>query len=335
MAENILIYAPNWLGDSVMSMPAVQAFRRHHSDCRLTILCRSALAPLWRMHRAVDEVVEFSGGLADTLRVVRWLKIENHDKAFIFPNSFRSALIPTLAGIPARIGARGHMREWLLTSVVPPPSGDHQAHQAWEYLAIVGLSDKEVQLDPPRIEVSDAMVAQSRERLSSVETHGGWIGLIPGAARGPSKRWPATHYADLGRRLIKALRCRILVFGTAEELQLCAQVTGAIGGGATNLAGATSLRELAALLRMCRLVVANDSGGMHLAVAVGARVVAVFGATDPAKTGPVGAGHAVVAPENVKVSHKIKPRSREAERLLYQISPGRVAQVVLDLLTER
>lgn len=332
MAEKTLIYAPNWLGDDVMSMPALQLLKRRQPEGRLSVLVKKELAPLWRMHASVDEVIELQGGWSGTREGARHIEAHGFRKAVVFPNSFRSALIPYMAHVPARCGLAGDHRRWLLTDIVTLPESQRERHQAWEYVHILGLSDPE-ELEPPALAISDAMVAQCRDRLSAVDAGGGWIGLIPGAAHGPSKQWPPEHFGDVGRRLIRAIKCRVLVFGTAAETDLCARVAGGIGGGATNMAGATSLRELAALLRLCRAVVANDSGGMHLAAAARARVVAVFGLTDPAKTGPLGAGHKVVFNENVSGSRDIKPRSADAERCLRDIDPERVAAAALEIVS--
>ena len=335
MEDSVLVHAPNWLGDSVMCMPALQAFKREYPDYRLSLLARRELAPLWQMHAAVDEIIELAPGTRGTIDAARRVSRRGFPAVFVFPNSFRSAMIPCLARVPVRIGYKGHARRWMLTQVVELPEPLRCKHQAWEYLYELGLAADTPELETPRLAVSDTMMTQCRERLSAVASAAGWVGLIPGAAHGGSKRWPPGHFSDVGRRLIRALKCRILVFGTTGEARLCSQVAGAIGSGALNLAGVTSLREFAGLLRLCRAVVANDSGGMHLAAAAGAPVVAVFGLTDPAKTGPLGSGHRVIAPAAGAGSRDIKPSSPAAERLLWDINPESVAAAALEVIEGR
>ena len=158
------------------------------------------------------------------------------------------------------------------------------------------------------------------------------MGLLPGAARGPSKQWPPDHFIAVGRQLAARPGCRIVVFGARDEASLCRAVAEGIGPAAITLGGETTLSELAALLGLCRVVVANDSGGMHLAAAAGARVVAVYGLTDPAKTGPIGHGHRIVCAEGRPRSRDIRRNSREAKDALASIRPDRVLEAVMELL---
>jgi lipopolysaccharide heptosyltransferase II len=158
------------------------------------------------------------------------------------------------------------------------------------------------------------------------------IGLLPGAARGPSKRWPAERFAEVGRRLASERGLRIAVFGSAGEAAICREVADGIGGAAACLAGRTSLPELTALLAGCRAVVSNDSGGMHLAAAAGTPVVAIFGLTDPAVTGPIGAAHRVVAAAGVTRARAIPRHSEEAERALRSVTADEVFAAVVAAL---
>ena len=331
--DGLLVYGPSWLGDSIMSMPALQMLKRQQPAVPVTVLARPHLAPLWRLHGAVDEVVELRDAARGWWGSVRRIRAQGFRRIVICPNSFRSAVIPFMARIPERVGRAGHQRRWLLTSVVEEPASLHGRHQAWEYANLLGLAPEE--LEAPRLVVPDAVVRQCYDRLSSVDVGGGWVGLIPGAARGPSKRWPADHFAAVGRMLIRAVKCRVLVFGTDAETLLCSQVSGAIGGGALNVAGATSLPDFAALLRLCRVVVVNDSGGMHLAAAVGTPVVAVFGITDPARTGPLGLGHRVICAPGFARSRAVAARSPQAARALLSIKPGQVTDAALAILRAR
>jgi len=216
----------------------------------------------------------------------------------------------------------------MLTRVVdlaPSPA----RHQAWEYLTIAGDAGA---LEAPHLPVPADVTTETAKRFG-IDAGETWIGLFPGAARGPSKRWPADSFAEAGRVLGQRTGHRIAVFGTRSDCAVCDRVAGGIAG-ACNLAGATSLRDLAALLQICRVVLCNDSGGMHLAAAVGTSVVAVFGATDPAKTGPLGRRHRVLAAERVVRSREIPRRSARAQRALEAIGPSRVVNAALEILTE-
>lgn len=330
MSENILVCGVNWLGDAVMSMPAIQAYKRRNPHAHLALVVKENLAPLWQMHGAVDEVIPLGPGAAATLSMGRRLKSCRFDQCYVFPNSFRSALIPYMARVPVRVGVGGHGRAWMLTRVLRTQSATGHEHQVWEYLALVGAADTAV-YPAPRLLPPDRRVAETRARLG-IDAAQTWVALIPGAARGPAKQWPPARFAEVGRETATRHGCRIVVLGTAAEGVLCAQVANAIGEKAVNAAGRTSLPELAAVLGTCALAVTNDSGGMHLAAAVGTRVVAVFGITDPGKTGPLGEGHRIVTAESVSRSRDIAPDSPAARQALRSIPATAVAEAVDGIL---
>jgi len=325
-----IICAVNWLGDSVMCMPAVQCLKARHPSSGIHVLVKAGLAALWELHDCVDKVIELSEGVGGTAAAVLGLKRAAVREALVFPNSFRASLIPFLARVPVRRGQPGRQRRWMLTDIVTASGGAGRSHQAWEYMAIAGLGD-ETTLDVPRLRLGTDVCGASAERfgLSGGDT---FVGLIPGAARGPSKRWPGDGFVHVGRRLAAEDDCRLLVFGSKGEAELCGAVSSAIGSAARDLSGQTSLQEYAAVLSQCRAVVCNDSGGMHLASAVGTRVVAVFGITDPDKTGPLGAGHRVVAMEGVVRSRDIARESARAAECLRKIAPDRVYEAAASVL---
>jgi len=335
MAERILICSPNWLGDAVMSMPALQALRAREPGVEIVMLAKASQTAFWPLCPEVGRVIEHARGWRAMRAAARAVRAAAVARAYVFPNSFRSALLPWMAAVRERIGVRGHHRAWLLTRVVPEPARLARLHQSWEYLNVLGLFGGLAELPAPRLSLPAGVLERCRGRLGEVAAPGGWVGMLPGAARGPSKQWPAAHFAEAGRRLATQVRCRVLLLGTREEDELCRRVAGGIGAGAVNLAGATTLPELAAFLSLCRVVLANDSGGMHLAAAAGARVVGIFGATDPAKTGPLGVGHRIVRPDAGTGSRDIARRSAEAERLLHAIEPERVVEAALDVLADR
>ncbi|MDI6775389.1 MAG: lipopolysaccharide heptosyltransferase II [Verrucomicrobiota bacterium] len=333
MAENILIVGTNWLGDSIMSMPAIQMLKRQAPEIRLALLARPDLAPLWRLHQSVDSVLACPPGARDTLTAAWRIRNARFDRAVVFPNSFRSALIPFLAGVPVRIGAPGHWRSWLLTRTVPAQPSEGQRHQAWEYVAILGLSGASDSLPAPQIAVGESDARRAAELVNG-ERDAQRIGLLPGAARGPSKQWPAEHFIGAGRWLAAETGRRILVFGTRQEARLCERIAAEIGRSAISLAGDLSLEGLAAALKLCRIVIGNDSGGIHLAAAVGVKVVAIFGLTDPDRTGPLGAGHRIVTAGGVTHCRDISRDSAQARERLRGIAPERVCRAARELLDD-
>lgn len=318
----VLVCAPNWIGDSIMSMPALQCFRRSHPDFHIALLVKSHLASLWQLHATPDEIMALPAGTPATLRMALLLRRRGFAQAYILPNSFRSAFVPWLAAIPERIGFAGHFRRALLTRVVARPRDPARQHQVWEYMALLcpnyaGFAQPE---DPVLRIPTETAKAVGRLIGDGVTAY---AVLMPGAARGPSKRWPADHFIALGKRLAVELGLTIVVCGAASEAKLCDAVARGVGSNALNLAGRTTLPEWAAVLAKARLVVCNDSGGMHLAAAVGAPVIALFGITDPAKTGPLGR-HARVLQKSLERHRDVPRRSAEAAKWLASITPEQV-----------
>ncbi len=326
-AETVLIIGVNWLGDSIMAMPALQSFRRRRPGARVVMVVRPHLAPLWQMHPAVAEVRPCSGALPALRQLVRALRRERPAAAYIWPRSFRAALAPWLAGIPRRYGLPGHGRDWMLTDVIPPPA-DERRHQAFEYLNLMG--DAAVEIEPPVLQAPSLLQQQWRARLQAAGA-AAWVALLPGAAFGPAKRWPAERFAAVGRRLQRELSAGVAVLGAAAERELCRQVADQIGGIAISLAGQTSLTDLAAILSVCRLAVANDSGGMHLATAMHTPVVAVFGITNPDQTGPLGPRVCVLQNSSYR-ARDFKPGIHQAAEALAAITPEQAAAAALRLL---
>jgi heptosyltransferase-2 len=321
---HVLLCGLNWIGDNIMAMPAVQAYRRAHPDHELSVLVKRGLAPLWRMHAAPARVLAYDDTNAGTFRAGFALRRERFDRCFVMPHSFRSAWIPFLAGIRERTGLPGGFRDALLTRVVPPDRG---GHQQLEYFAVLGLDTHAP--EPPRLEPPPESVLRARDLLRAQPRP--TIGLIPGAARGPSKRWPASRFASVGRQLAEKIGASLVLFGAPGEADLCESVARDAGGKALNLAGQTSLPDWAALLQACDLVICNDSGGMHLAAAVGTRVVAIYGLTDPAATGPLSARARVIQDEGPR-ARDIPRSSAEAEKRLAAISEDRVRDAACELL---
>ncbi|MFC1461767.1 glycosyltransferase family 9 protein, partial [Verrucomicrobiota bacterium] len=190
--DSALIVGVNWLGDSIMSMPGIQAFRRANPGIRLVMLVKPKCRSLWSMHPAIDEVLDCPETVFGTMRARAVVRRRKFSAAFILPLSFRSALVPFLARIPRRVGLPGHSRDWMLTRVVNPRLAPGRMHQRYEYMEVFGMTDSVP--EQPRLTAPDEVVAQVRRQLG----HEGVmrIGLLPGAARGPSKRWPADFFAE-------------------------------------------------------------------------------------------------------------------------------------------
>ncbi len=328
---NILICGVNWLGDACMSMPALQVFRSQQPDLKITMLTRPALKPLWELHPCIDSTIPLTPTLAGMRKATRLVKALDAQEAYIFPNSWRSALIPYFARVPHRIAQRGHHRSLILTKTVQPKMRSAPpCHQQWEYVKILRLVNV-TELPPPSLTIPEAAKQTVDAILSADATP--WVGILPGAARGPSKQWPQEHFISAAKQIADAHKCHFVLLGTAAEELLCQEIGAALGERAISLAGKTSLPELTAVLERCSTVLCNDSGGMHLAAAVGVPVVAVYGITAPTKTGPLGDGHHLICADGITASRDVPRDSSEAREALRSIFPQRVAEAALEILT--
>lgn len=327
--EAILIVGVNWVGDSIMTMPAIQAFRDANPEAYITLLAKPKLLHLWKLHAAPNEILPLKVGLSGMLQTVWMVRKRRFKKAYILPHSFRSALIPFLARVTQRIGMPGHWRGAMMTDVIPPKRGQGREHQAWEYMDLMCPDEDVGKLDPPQLRVPSRAIARAEEALDALPRPR--VAMIPGAARGPSKRWPSDHFIALGKRLTEKNDCSIVTMGISKEADLCSRISESIGPETLNLAGQTSLAEWVALLYAADLVIANDSGGMHLAAAIGTPVVAIYGITDPSRTGPLGTRCTVVQNSEAR-DRDVDRDSPEAAKSLASVTAEQVYEAALGLL---
>lgn len=331
--RRILVCAPNWLGDTLMAMPAVRALIDRRLSPDVTVLSHPALATLWRLFCRPVRVLRLEHGWLGTRRTVQRLRTAAFHQAMILPNSFRSAWLPFAARIPVRRGFAGHQRRLLLTQTVRHPAvydgiGLHQCH---EYAVVAGVPGEEIETSEP------LLMVPSRLRMAVTERWGARILghvllLFPGAARGPSKQWPSASFVKLGRRWLGETEGTVLIAGTRGEHALCETIRREIGGRTVNLAGRTTLPELTALLTLCSVAVGNDSGGTHLAAALAIPVVTIFGRTNPAVTGPRGKHVRIIAAPTPVADRRIARRAPDAEALLAAISVDTVFEATLAVM---
>jgi heptosyltransferase-2 len=313
--QHILVRGVNWLGDAIMTTPALMRLREAFPQIRITLLTPAKLAGLWTGHPALDAVLAFEPG-AGLLSVARQVRSARADLGLLFPNSPRSALELWLGRVPERIGVARPWRNGLLTRAIPARAGlvvmrkrtpaevrallqaggvapvaiPPESHQLHHYLHLVAALGAKADPLPPTIRVSAAEVAALRQRFG-VSDGQAVLGINPGAEYGPAKRWPAERFAAAARAVRQQTGCRLWIFGGAGDVPVAREIAAALsregaGDAVTVLAGQTNLRELCAALKACRVLLTNDTGPMHLGAAVGTPLVALFGSTSPELTGP-------------------------------------------------
>lgn len=341
----VLVRGVNWLGDAVMTLPAMEAMRRLWPEAAFGVVAPEGLAPLWRMEPAVESVEPFdpSGGfgrLVEDYRLASRLKKARWEVAVVLPNSFHSALVPALGGIPRRVGFATDGRRWLLTDPVPKTEGLKASHQVEQYMALTRALGYTEPTPPVRLKVSEERLRWAEEALSGLQDGEGrrpLVGVHPGATYGPAKRWFPERFAAVSEATARELDARVLVFGGPGEAPWAGKLTSALPGRVADWTGRTDVAELAALLSCLDLLVCNDSGPMHLAAAVGTPVVAVFGSSEPSQTGPAGEGHVLVR-EPVECSpcfERACPLTQDKYKCFEPLSAARVIEAVAENLSAR
>jgi len=290
----IIVRAPNWLGDAVLATPVLKALRERYRDAHISLAARESVVDCFLHNHAVDEIIK----LPDRNSLGYWkkalkLKAGNYDMGILLPNSFNSALFFYAAGIRERIGYNRDCRRLLLTGPVKVTPDIKEAHQADYYLHILNGKPHD---RTPVWEIGPGEKEQAKKILNDVgaTSRDNLIALAPGARYGPAKRWFPERFASLAAKLVDEYKAQILIFGTAAEKNVSRSIREQVKANCADLTGKTNLRQLGALLSLCKLLVTNDNGAMHVGCAVRTPTVALFGSTSPDRTKPAGCRNTVI-----------------------------------------
>jgi len=286
----LVVRMPNWIGDAVLALPVLDALRRSQPGGELWVAGRPWIQDLVGPNTFVRGVLAVSenGGLKRLRAAAADLREHSFETGLLLTNSFVSAFVLTLAKVPERWGYARDLRTLLLTRPVPPPA-QARLHQVDYYRRLLSGLDIEPGPREVRLEITDEERRAAGRRLQGA----GWpdgrplVVLNPGASYGPAKRWPESRFAELGRLFENKTDAVVALVGAPGEESLAAAVARGLGRPPLDFTGRTTLRELMAIASQARVFVTNDTGPMHLANALGVPVVAVFGPTDPAATGPL------------------------------------------------
>jgi heptosyltransferase-2 len=291
MSKNrILIVGPAWVGDMVMTQSLCITLKQRLPDCEIDVLAPAWSRPLLaRMPEVKGAVMmpldhgQFGYGVRKRLGWTLWGR---YAQAIVLPRSWKSALVPFFASIPVRTGYRGEMRYVLINDIRPL---DKKAlNQTVQRFVALGL-EKGAKLPPqvpqPRLRVDERNRNQVLDILG-LDAKAPIVAMMPGAEYGPAKRWPLERYGELAKRLTAAGR-QVWVFGSAKEQALGEEILKAAGPDVQNLCGSTKLGDVVDLLSLCESAVTNDSGLMHVAAAVGIKLIALYGSSTPDYTPPL------------------------------------------------
>ncbi|MEE9543119.1 MAG: lipopolysaccharide heptosyltransferase II [Thermodesulfobacteriota bacterium] len=340
--ERILVRAANWIGDVVMSLPALDAVKRLFPDARVTILAKPGVAPIFENNPSVADIFIYDSvgahkGLNGRMRLAGELRAREFDCAVLFQNAFEAALIAFLAGIPRRVGYARDLRSVFLTDPVEVTAGIKEKHQVEYYLNIIKeLGGAEVKDPTPLITLTKAEEEKAEITLTTlgIEKGRAIIGVSPGASYGPAKRWAPKNFSFVLNAVATSLNATVLIFGSDEDKEIAGEVSKGLTVEHHDLAGKTALREFMALARRLDLFLTNDSGPMHIGAALGTPTLAIFGSTSAELTGPLGARVSVVSEplDCAPCFERVCP-DRDYE-CLTSIDPKRVLEVALALLNK-
>lgn len=294
MAGNILVVNVNWVGDVIFSTPFMRALRKKRPDARISCLLHPRCVQMLEGNPNIDEIIIYDEegvhrSLYGKFRLIRNLRRKRFDTAFILHRSFTKALIAYLAGIGERVGYPTKNRGWVLTKSIEEP--DEELHKVDYFLNIA----KGCGIEPSGghyeffVDESDRKYIREFLKKAGIPEDGRVAVLCPAGNWAP-KRWPAPRFAALGDMLAQKLGFNVVISAAAKDASLAEEVRGLMKSPAVAAAGNTDLKQLGALLERAGLVVANDTGPMHIASALGVDTIALFGPTSPGITGPHGGG---------------------------------------------
>jgi heptosyltransferase-2 len=297
--KKILVRAPNWVGDSAVATPSMKAIRAKFPGAEITVMVRPSVAGVFASAKYVDRVwtEPKPSGLREWLRIALEVRRQHFDMAILFPNSFESAAMVFLGGVPQRVGYAMDSRGWMLTRRIHGEK--RKVHHVDYYLELAKAVSADV--SSPSMEITarreDRTNARKLLAVSGIPTDARFMVLSPGAAFGAAKRWGDHQFAEAADTLAEEFKLSVVIIGSEGERSISESIQKSMKQPAAILNGKTSLETLIGVIAESNLMLGNDSGPVHLASALGIPAVAVFGATDYIVAAPYGPkGRAVHVP---------------------------------------
>ena len=294
--QRVVVRGTNWVGDAVMTVPALRALRRILPDAEITLAIRPWARGIFTDQKFVDNVLVYDRHNAfSVITQIRQWKSREFDLAILFQNAFEAAVIPFFAGVPIRLGYATESRQKLLTNPVPLPDWRSSEHEVFYYLYLIAAleqflfgSNTVCEHEPDiGLELTESKGEDARKLLfqSGLTNESSIIAICPGSINSRAKRWPAERFAKLGDELIEQGK-QVLLIGSKDEEDVTAAVTSRMRNSPVVLTGKTTLDQLIGILSISDLVVTNDTGPAHIAASLGRPTLVIFGPTNPLTTRP-------------------------------------------------
>jgi len=338
----ILVRGTNWIGDAVMTIPALRELRRIFPSAEISLHTRKWAQGIFQDASFINEIIAFdkSGSkIKDSLVQSKQLKKQNFDLSILFTNSFESALIYKIANIPRRFGYAKEGRSFLLTDSVPMPDWKNERHEVFYYLNLIAeiensyFQRKTVLENPPNVnlEVSEERKARARTILekNGVDLSKKIVALGVGSTNSRAKRWQTESYAKLNDLLQNESDCSVILVGAFDEFEVSEKVLNKSEKKPIILTGKTDLSEAVAVLSEIDLLISNDMGLAHVAPAVGTKTLVIFGPTNEKTTQPLGSE---MIRKNVDCAPCMLRDCPIDHRCMTQISPSEVFEKARKML---
>ncbi len=313
--KNLLVRGVNWIGDSIMTIPALRALRKGMPEAKISLLVKPSVSAIFENDPNIDELIIYGDEFNGMLGKIKLSSLLNRKKfcgSILFQNAFEAALITFLAGIKERAGYDRDGRGFLLTTPIPVPNSNEREHQIYYYLRLLTQLGLKAEFSYPYLYIKLDDRLKARDTLKDMKRP--ILGINPGATYGSAKRWLPERFAEVIDWFVKDTGGSVVIFGSKSEVQIADEIgyfvmrRGLVMSGVTShqslmkmqndkypvdnrqflmsLSGKTKLRDLISLISECDVLVSNDTGPMHIAYAVRTPLVAIFGSTDPKLTGP-------------------------------------------------
>jgi len=355
MINRIIVRGANWIGDAVMTLPALERLRSSFPRSHIALLATPLTTGLFESSSFVDEVIEYrrrEDGSRAFVEAVRLMRARRFDLAALFQNAFEAALLARLGGAPVRIGFAAQWRGPLLTHNLRRGQRSGGRHQVHDYLDVVAeceraclggnVESRTSNLEPqipnplPSLTASPAqrLAADALLRRAGADSNTGpLVALNAGATNSRAKRWPEDRFAALADRLMESLGSRVVFIGAASERDAAERIIRQMKRrGAVNLAGATDMAELIGALDACDLLISNDTGPAHVAAALGRPTLTIFGPTNEFETAPRGARAEAIRAEGVECARCMLRDCPIDHRCMTRVAPSEVFERALKLL---